>query len=33
LGTLIALADVMLVNENGLEEFQAKVRRELERPW
>jgi len=33
LGSLIALADVMLVNEGSLEEFWAKARGELEKAW
>lgn len=33
LGTLIALADVMIVNEGPLDEFQAKAKEELDRPW
>jgi dephospho-CoA kinase len=33
LGSLIALADVMIVNEGSLEEFRTKATEELERPW
>jgi dephospho-CoA kinase len=33
LGTLIALADVMLVNEGTLEKFYETVRETLVRPW
>ncbi len=33
LGSLIALADSMLVNEGTLEDFQALVEKELGRPW
>jgi dephospho-CoA kinase len=33
LGSLIALADVMVVNESSLEDFHEKVEEELERPW
>jgi dephospho-CoA kinase len=33
LGSLIALADVMIVNESSLDEFHAKAKEELDRPW
>lgn len=33
LGSLIAMADTMLVNEGSLPAFHEVVRRELERPW
>lgn len=33
LGSLIALADVMIVNEGSLEEFRSKAREELDRQW
>lgn len=33
LGSLIALADVMLVNEGTLDEFREAVAEELRRPW
>lgn len=33
LGSLIALADVMIVNEGPLDEFRAKAKEELDRTW
>jgi dephospho-CoA kinase len=33
LGSLIAMADTMLVNEGSLPAFHETVRRELDRPW
>jgi len=33
LGSLIALADVMIVNEGALEELHAQAKQELGRPW
>jgi dephospho-CoA kinase len=33
LGSLIAMADTMLVNEGTLDTFRDSAQRELERPW